>query len=262
MNPQSDPARQEPSGPFVAANQPRIQTEVELLRGEIEQLRKERALMLRSLEFHERDRQLLAFEIHDGIVQDMTGGLMFLESAAAGATFADPKLYATNEKGLRLLRGSITEARRLMGGLIPLVLDDRGLVASLIVLLERFRKDHGLAIEFHHDVQFAHLTPAVAMIVLRIVQESLNNVVRHSQVTSARVAVVQQGDRLEVSVHDQGVGFDPDKVEKTRYGLTGVRERARLFGGQAEIESAPGQGAMIRVHLPLADAILPREFHE
>ena len=63
------------------------------------------------------------------------------------------------------------------------------------------------------------------MIVLRITQESLNNVVRHSQTMQARVAVIQLDDRLEITIQDWGVGFDPEKVAKTRYGLTGSRER-------------------------------------
>ena len=227
---------------------------------EIEALKAERQLLARSLEFHERDRQLLAFEIHDGIVQDMTAALMFLDAAAVGATFANEGDKQTCERGLRLLRDSVAESRRLIQGLIPVVLDERGLVVSLEKLVERFRQDQGLKIELTTKISFAHLTPAVEMVVLRIVQEALNNVWRHSQSDKAEVRMTQTDDDLRVGIQDWGVGFDLAQVKKTRYGLAGMRERARLFGGNTEIDSAPGKGTRIIVTLPLADAILPPEF--
>ncbi|MBC7854838.1 MAG: sensor histidine kinase [Pirellulaceae bacterium] len=223
---------------------------------EIEALRAERQQLLRTLEFHERDRQLLAFEIHDGIAQDMTASLMFLDSAAEGATFAKEGDKEACERGLRLLRDSVAETRRLIQGLIPVVLDERGLVISLENLVARFRNDHGLEIDLTAKVSFVHLTPAVEMVVLRIVQEALNNVWRHSQALKAEVRVTQTDHELRVGIQDWGVGFDPAQVKKTRYGLAGMRERARLFGGTTEIDSFPGQGTRIIVTLPLADAIL------
>jgi len=223
---------------------------------EIEALQAERQQLLRSLEFHERDRQLLAFEIHDGIVQDMTAAVMFLESAASGAEFAQEDDKATCQRGLRLLRDSVAEARRLIQGLIPVVLDERGLVASVENLVSRIGSDHELQIELTTKINFVHLTPAVEMVVLRIVQEALNNVWRHSQSPRAEVRVTQTDHDLRVGIQDWGIGFDPAEVKKTRYGLAGMKERARLFGGTTEIDSSPGHGTRIIVTLPLADAIL------
>ncbi|MGI8980070.1 MAG: sensor histidine kinase [Pirellulaceae bacterium] len=223
---------------------------------ELQALKAERQQLLRTLEFHERDRQLLAFEIHDGIVQDMTAALIFLDAAAEGASFADEKDKEACDRGLRILRDGVTEARRLIQGLIPVVLDERGLVNSLENLAARFRDDQGLEIDLTANVSFVHLTPAVEMVVLRIVQEALNNVWRHSQALKAEVRVRQTDHELRVGIQDWGVGFDPAQVKKTRYGLAGMRERARLFGGTTEIDSFPGQGTRIIVTLPLADAIL------
>jgi signal transduction histidine kinase len=226
------------------------------LEQELEALKAERLQLLRTLEFHERDRQLLAFEIHDGIVQDMTAAVIFLSTALEGATFTVQHDKDAGERGLRILRDSVTEARRLIQGLIPVVLDERGLVISLNNLVDRFRNDHGLEIDLATKVSFVHLTPAVEMVVLRIVQEALNNVLRHSQSQKAEVRVTQTDHELRVGIQDWGIGFDPSHVKKTRYGLTGMRERARLFGGTTEIDSSPGKGTRINVTLPLAGAIL------
>jgi len=226
------------------------------LEQEIESLKSEREQLLRSLEFHERDRQLLAFEIHDGIVQDMTAAVIFLSTAMEGASFAVQHDKEAGQRGLRILCESVAEARRLIQGLIPVVLDERGLAASLENLAGRFRTDHSLEIDLTTKFHFVHLTPAVEMMVLRIVQEALNNVCKHSQSPRAEVRVTQNNQELRVGIQDWGIGFDLAQVKKTRYGLAGMRERARLFGGVTQIDSSPGNGTRIIVTLPLADAIL------
>lgn len=226
-------------------------SDIQRLRDELARLRSEREQLAAALEFHERDRQLLAFEIHDGIVQDMTAAALFLDSAGSRADFAAAGDRETYDKGLRTLRNAIQEARRLIQGLIPVILDERGLVASLERLIERFREDCGLLVRFKASAPPIRLKPPVEMTILRIVQEGLHNIWKHSQSPQAEVRLEQSGESLVISVQDWGVGFDPTAVQKTRYGLIGVKERARLFGGVATITSSPGQGTLVQVSLPL-----------
>lgn len=234
----------------------RLQGELADLVRERDALLQERALLHRSLELHERDRQLLAFEIHDGIVQDMSGVLMLLESAARQVTFATPAAQEHFERAIRTQRESVAEARRLIRGLIPVVLDQAGFVVALQKLTQRFEAEQGIQIALHTSVQLTHLAPAFEMIILRIVQEALNNVWRHSGANRAEVTVTQQGDQLQLTICDAGSGFDPAQVKTTRYGLTGMKERARLIGGSAQIESAPEKGTRVQVTMPLGQAIL------
>ena len=105
--------------------------DVERLQAEVASLRAERKLLLKSLDLHERDRQLIGFEIHDGIIQDMTAALMFVESAGSQATFATPEMREKHDRGVRVLQAAVQEARRLIRGLIPIELDARGLSASI-----------------------------------------------------------------------------------------------------------------------------------
>lgn len=234
----------------------RLQGELADLIRERDALLRDRALLHRSLELHERDRQLLAFEIHDGIVQDMSGVVMLLESAARQATFATPAAQELFERAVRTQRESVAEARRLIRGLIPVVLDQAGFVVSLQKLTQRFATEQGIRVTLHTSVQLTHLAPAFEMIILRIVQESLNNVWRHSGTDRAEVTVTQQGDQLLLSIVDAGSGFDPAQVKTTRYGLTGMKERARLLGGSTQIESEPGKGTRVQVTLPLEQAVV------
>ncbi|MBC8874933.1 MAG: PAS domain-containing protein [Planctomycetes bacterium] len=105
-------------------------------------------------------------------------------------------------------------------------------------------------VTFHHDVQFDRLDPMLENTVFRIVQECLNNVKQHSQAARAEVRLVQNNDHLSIQVRDQGVGFDTTRVPEDCFGLRGIRERARLLGGQADIDSFPGKGTRISVELP------------
>lgn len=234
----------------------RLERELAELTRERDALVREQALLHRSLELHERDRQLLAFEIHDGIVQDMSAVVMLLESAGRQATFTSPAAQELFERAVRTQRESVTEARRLIRGLIPVVLDQAGFTASLQKLTGRFTTEQGIQIQLETNVQFQHLAPAFEMIILRIVQEALNNVWRHSGVQQARVTIAQQGMSLQLMISDAGAGFDPTQVKTTRYGLTGMKERARLLGGQALIDSEPGQGTRVNVTLPLEQALV------
>lgn len=242
-----------------SADLARLQHELADLIRERDVLLREQALLHRSLELHERDRQLLAFEIHDGIVQDMSGVVMLLESAGRQATFATPAAQELFDRAVRTQRESVAEARRLIRGLIPVVLDQAGFVASLQKLTQRFTTEQGIQVALRTTVSATHLAPAFEMIILRIVQEALNNVWRHSGALQAEVVVEQRGqphgDELLLTISDTGSGFDPAQVKTTRYGLTGMKERARLLGGGTQIESSPGQGTTLRVTLPLAQAL-------
>ncbi|HTN76899.1 MAG TPA: sensor histidine kinase, partial [Pirellulaceae bacterium] len=200
---------------------------------------------------------LIAYEIHDGVVQDMTASLMFLESSRADDTALDEASREAFANGVRLLRGSIHETRRLINGLRPPVLEDEGVIPAVEALVAEMEDNAGMKIDFESDVKFRRLAPALEMAIYRIVQEGLNNVWHHSRSPRARVELIQRDDAVEILVRDWGVGFDPTKVSKRRYGLMGVRERARLLNGRADIHSVLGEGTSLKVELPLIDALMP-----
>ena len=220
-----------------------------------EAIEKERRQLRRMLDVHEQNRKLVAYEIHDGLVQSLVGAKMLFESAARGidAQCSDDhrKSYQT---GLRLLDDAVSQARAVMGGQRPLILDERGLVAAIEYLVLETADHHGTKIEFTHDVEFDRLAPPLETAVFRIVQESLTNARRHSQSERIRIGLTQQDGHVRVEVEDWGIGFDPKNVAEKCLGLEGLRERTRLFGGSAAIESGPNRGTRIAVELPLVEA--------
>ena len=110
---------------------------------------------------------------------------------------------------------------------------------------------------FDHAVDAARFEPLLEGAMFRIVQEALANVLRHSQAPVAQVTLLQSPDRLSLIVEDWGIGFDPRQIVGRQFGLHGIRERARLFGGTTRIDSTPGQGTRISVELPLKAAFSP-----
>jgi PAS domain S-box-containing protein len=226
----------------------RLQESEERMRVLVE---KERGLLRQLLDLHERDRQLVAYEIHDGFVQQLTGALMSLQAYEQLEPQHSPAAAAALAAAQQALRDAIAEARRLINGLRPPVLDESGIVLALEHLIGETQGRCAAEIEFTHDVQFDRLAPPLESAVYRIVQESLTNACRHSQSAKICVHLWQRDGQLRVRIRDWGIGFDPRQHAGNRFGLRGIRERARLLGGRSVIRSLSGHGATITVELPI-----------
>jgi signal transduction histidine kinase len=214
-----------------------------------------------ALALAERDRQLLGYEIHDGLVQDLTAAALLLEGAGRHATYVSAEAEESFAGGLRLLREAIAEARRLIRGLATVELDDRGLVSALQRLVEKFRVDHGLPAVFASTLDELTLPPSMQHLLLRIAQEALYNVWKHAQATAVEVRLEALGPDLELTIRDNGAGFDPAHTPPGHFGLQGMRERARVLGAELTVDAQPGRGTRIAVRLPVP-ATSPPEARE
>jgi len=220
----------------------------------VEQLRAQQRLMQQMLRSHEQDRRLTAYELHDGLVQDATGAQMQLEALLQTDQLAPGQVREQVQLAAELVRNSVREARQLISGLRPPILDELGVVPAIEYLLED-RQAGGPSVELTTEVQFDRLEPLLEATIYRIVQEAFGNVVRHSRSDRAEIRLTQVEDRIHVEIQDWGIGFDPAGVHENRFGLQGIRERARLLRGQAVIDSAPGKGTRVFVDLPVAYAL-------
>jgi signal transduction histidine kinase len=147
--------------------------------------------------------------------------------------------------GLRL-----AEARRLISGLRPPILDEQGVVAALEYLVNEARQQIPEII-FVNRAAFTRLAAPLEVALFRITQEALTNIRKHSGAKSARVELLQHGDRVRLVIRDFGCGFDHKTVHEERFGLQGIRQRARLLGTAATIDSAPGKGTTVVVDFPI-----------
>ena len=153
-----------------------------------------------------------------------------------------------------MLQGGIDEARRLMSGLRPLVLDEAGLLDAIDYLVCEAGQKQDFEIRCTREVAFRRLASPLETAVFRIIQEALQNACRHTHGMRIEIRLQQHGDRLRVTVGDDGVGFDPANINTGRFGLKGIRQRAELFGGWAAIQSTPGEGTTIIAELPIVEA--------
>lgn len=196
----------------------------------------------------ERDRQRIASDLHDS-----TGQVVNLISHHALNGLGEPDNYdLVTERFAKIaaLAGdAIQELRQVAYHLRPPELDRLGLTRALEALIERFNSSS--AIEFTCDV--AQIDAAFdedgKVHLYRIVQESLNNIMHHSQATKAHLSIRREPETVRLEIQDNGCGFAAHE-QRLGLGLPGITERARLLGGQSDIRSTPGQGTHITIIIP------------
>jgi PAS domain S-box-containing protein len=194
----------------------------------------------------------IARELHDDVNQRMA--LISIELEQIGQTLPDNRhpLRTQLEGVLSHITETSKEIHRMSYDLHPSKLTHLGLVAALESLSEELRKRHGLRIDFTHQDVPVDLPKDMSLCLYRIVQECLNNVIRHSGAKRARVELVGTSSEIKLLVSDSGVGFDFESPKlKKGLGLVGMRERLRLVGGIIVINSQPSLGARIDATIPL-----------
>ena len=220
------------------------------LRKHMEQELKEHAQ--RQVMALEDERARIARELHDVVGQQIVGMKFLLETAQRHITSPDA-LVAIDE--VRTLLSEMTEqVRELALSLRPSMLDDLGLLSTLIWHFERYSKHTGIQVHFNHRGLEQHVLPKPHAITLyRILQEALTNVARHAQTDQVWVDIHVTGEQVFMTVQDRGCGFDPDLMPShASTGLQSMKERVQLLAGTWRIESAPGRGTRIDVSLPYA----------
>ncbi|MBS1843510.1 MAG: sensor histidine kinase [Actinobacteria bacterium] len=197
-----------------------------------------------ALAAQEGERRRLAAELHDEIGQTLTAAAIQIEHAADSGHDSPEDLRRIAE----VVRGSLDEVRRIARELRPEALDDLGLVNALISLCSRLASQGDLRVERHLE-RPAELSPGLELVIYRVAQESLTNVVRHSGAALATVSLGVEDHNLTLSVVDDGRGLPADLPPHTA-GISGMRERARLVHGKFQIDSRPGEGTTVRLELP------------
>ena len=212
------------------------------------------ALSRRLVEIQEGERRYIASELHDEVGQALTGltlGLQMIDKKAD-----DPQGVRAEVAGLnRMLEGVLEELHRLAMDLRPASLDHLGLAAALRQHVAMVNDRYGFTAQFEMVGIQDRLPDELEIAYYRIVQEALNNVVRHARAKRVDVILEQRGNNLVLVIEDDGIGFNPEAVMRKggRLGLFGMRERTEMLGGELIIESKPGKGTTIVVEVPYGD---------
>lgn len=201
------------------------------------------------------ERNRMARDIHDTLAQGFTGVIVQLEAAAdARARGLDEESEAHLARADNLARESLQEARRSVHALRPRRLETGDLCEALRRLMSEITAGTSIVAELTLEGESRPIPPAWEDNVLRIGQEALTNALRHGRAKHVAVRISFSDNELRLHVHDDGSGFDPDRV-RDGFGLLGIRERVREMGGEARVDSTLGAGTEITVVLPIANVI-------
>ncbi len=199
----------------------------------------------------EDERKNLSRELHDHVAQVLTGLRMELGRIERTSTAVGPAVAECK----KLVDDLFRTVRNLALGLRPSMLDDFGLQAALEWQARDFMSRYAITVDLTMDGAFDTLPDKHRTCVYRIVQEAMTNCVRHAQARTIKVGVMTEGDRLRVSINDDGIGLDPAHRRKG-LGLRGIDERVKELRGTMRISCEPGRGTSLVVHLPLPEHVM------
>ncbi|MBL8817099.1 MAG: sensor histidine kinase [Planctomyces sp.] len=221
----------------------------------IERLAESRMHFLRrALTSQEEERRRITQDLHDGLGQSLTSLMLGLR--AMEETTTDQRV-CEQASTLRTMGAAIhDDLRRIVRGLRPAILDQLGLVAAIERLVDDVRHSGGPSIDYHvKGMDRLRLNQDLETTAFRIVQEAVSNAVRHSMAEHLQVSLTVHERELELRISDDGKGFDGSTIfsgGRFSYGLLGIRERAMISGGRAEILTRPDEGTTVTAHLPLS----------
>ena len=201
------------------------------------------------------ERRQVVYEVHDGLAQ-MAGSVhQHLQAFAHSYPQACPEGREQLERTLNLAHRTVCEARNIVAGLRPTVLDDFGLAAAIGMLVEEFTQE-GWEISYHEDLEGYRVPPLIALHLYRVALEALANVRKHAGAGRVRVRLRHDREKVSLEVHDWGKGFVRDSASLemgngAHLRLSSMRERIRWLGGRFPLESQPGRGTTVTAEVPL-----------
>ncbi|MBK9745674.1 MAG: HAMP domain-containing protein [Chloroflexi bacterium] len=225
---------------------------------ELERSNEMRAQLLHKVvSAQEDERQRISRELHDETGQALTSLLVQLKILDNCTTLEEAQVQVA---GIRqLTQRTLHEVRRLAADLRPAALDDLGLISALEGYIDNYASKSGLQVDFQpRGMEQERLPRDMEIVLYRVIQESLTNILRHANAKTVSVIVERQPAQLHLSIVDDGCGFDIESVRSAKnrgLGLLGMQERIELLGGTLTLASEPGRGTRLEVVLLLPDIV-------
>jgi signal transduction histidine kinase len=213
-----------------------------------------RQVLLESLvQAQEEERARLARELHDGAGQTLTSLLVRLKTMERKSPMPEMKRDLTTMQDI--VSETIEQVRELAYRLRPVALDEFRLSRALEILVEDMTKGMGITIESNFDLPGFAIPTEVEVVLYRIAQEGLTNIIRHARSERIKLLLCAENGGVKMTMEDDGVGFDPGRVSissgQRHLGLISMRERAEIIGGTLDVYTALGKGTTVEVFIPI-----------
>jgi signal transduction histidine kinase len=234
----------------------RMVTRLERYRRDVREKEEMRALLLEKIvQIQEEERKRISRELHDHVGQSLSALLLLIQG---NECIAQDESRTRSEFENRIL-GLIDEVHHLAWEMRPSILDDYGLDSALQTYAEDTAKHCGIPIDYqcNFPAQMARIPAWIEVILYRVAQEAITNLVRHSQASRASVVLLSQANNVILLIEDDGIGFELSFPQNDRkgLGLIGMKERVNLCGGSCLIMSTLSRGTIVRVTIPMVKVV-------
>jgi len=199
----------------------------------------------------EKERKRIASDLHDGIGQMMSAVKMNLSSLAYKLTSLTPQEAALLEKTMALTDESCKEVRTVSHNMMPNALLKSGLSSAIKTFVDKI--DHKkLKVNLHSEGLDNRLPDTVEIVLYRVIQETVNNVIKHAKANQLDIAIIKDVDGLSCTIEDNGIGFNfNDKNLTEGIGLKNIQARITYLQGTVEWDAVPNKGTLVSIHIPM-----------
>lgn len=217
------------------------------------EIMKQQEMAARSvLEAEEKERSRIAKDLHDSVGQMMSAARMNLSSFYNSIQLQNREHQASLSNIIKLVDDSCREVRTVSHSMMPSALIQKGLPQALEELVQRIDPSV-LKVQLHHDGFTSRFDEQTETILYRVIQECVNNILKHAQATYADISLIYDEDGISVTIEDDGKGFDVSMLQngqKNGIGLQNIRSRIQFLKGSVDFDSAAGKGTLVAIHIP------------
>ncbi len=211
---------------------------------EIQQLR---AMM----EGEEKERMRIARDLHDGVSQTISATKVNLMAIEAQISFTDASKKDKFEKIIEMIDSSFNEVRNISHNMMPFALREAGLETLIKQMIDNIASD-SLTVNLQSNGLEEHFDSNIETVIYRVIQECINNVLKHSKATRLDISLSKDDDGLRITIEDNGVGFDArDSNVLNGIGMNNIKARVHYLHGQVEFDSSVGNGTVVSIHVPV-----------
>lgn len=202
------------------------------------------------LEAEENERQRIAKDLHDGVGQIMSAAKMNLSSFESDLQFRDEEQKLSFERIISLVDEGCREVRSVSHQMMPNVLLKSGLGKAVAEFLDKIDQKV-LKVNLHTEGLNEHIEATTEIVLYRVLQESVNNVIKHSGASELDLSLIKDADGISATIEDNGKGFDSKNLsEKAGIGLKNMKARVEYLKGTIDFDSSPGKGTLVAIHIP------------